>query len=46
MGKENMGDFLNREEYVSPISDYGRDELNRYQETVAEVEGKEKRQTH
>lgn len=38
---ENMGDFLNKAEYVSQISEYDRNELIRYQETVKQVEEKE-----
>lgn len=38
---ENMGDFLNKAEYVSRISEYDRNELIKYQETVEEVEKKE-----
>lgn len=38
---ENMGDFLNKAEYVSKISEYDRNELIKYQETVEEVEKKE-----
>lgn len=38
---ENMGDFLNKAEYVSKISEYDRNELIKYQETVKEVEKKE-----
>ena len=38
---ENMGDFLNKAEYVSRISEYDRNELIKYQETVKKVEQKE-----
>lgn len=38
---ENMGDFLNKAEYVSKISEYDRNELIRYQDTVKQVEEKE-----
>ena len=38
---ENMGDFLNKAEYVSRISEYDRNELIKYQTTVDEVEKKE-----
>lgn len=41
MESENMGDFLNKAEYVSQISEYDRNELIRYQDTVEEVEKKE-----
>ena len=41
MESENMGDFLNKAEYVSQISEYDRNELIRYQDTVEEVEEKE-----
>lgn len=41
MESENMGDFLNKAEYVSQISEYDRSELIRYQDTVEEVEEKE-----
>ncbi len=41
MASENMGDFLNKAEYVSQISEYDRNELIKYQETVEEVEKKE-----
>ena len=41
MESENMGDFLNKAEYVSQISEYDRNELTRYQETVKAVEKKE-----
>lgn len=40
---ENMGDFLNRAEYVSRMSEYDRNELVRYQDTVKQVEEKEAR---
>lgn len=39
---ESMGDFLNKAEYVSRISEYDRNELIRYQDTVKQVEDKEK----
>lgn len=38
---ENMGDFLNKAEYILKISEYDRDELIRYQDTVKSVEEKE-----
>ena len=38
---KNMGDFLNKAEYISQISEYDRDELIRYQDTVEEIEVKE-----
>ena len=41
MESENMGDFLNKAEYVSQISEYDRNELIRYQNTVKAVEEKE-----
>lgn len=41
MESENMGDFLNKAEYVSKISEYDRNELIKYQDTVEEVEKKE-----
>ena len=41
MDSENMGDFLNKAEYVSKISEYDRNELEKYQETVEKVEQKE-----
>lgn len=41
MTSENMGDFLNKAEYISQISEYDRNELVRYEETVDEVEKKE-----
>lgn len=41
MDSENMGDFLNKAEYVSKISEYDRNELEKYQETVEKVEEKE-----
>ena len=41
MESENMGDFLNKAEYVSQISEYDRNELIRYQETVKDVQKKE-----
>lgn len=41
MESENMGDFLNKAEYVSKISEYDRNELIRYQDTVADVQKKE-----
>ena len=40
MESENMGDFLNKAEYVSQISEYDRSELIRYQDTVEEIEEK------
>lgn len=42
MSSENMGDFLNKAEYISQLSEYDRNELIRYQNTVKEVEAKEK----
>lgn len=39
---ENMGDFLNKAEYVSKISEYDRNELIKYQDTVKQIEQKEK----
>lgn len=41
MTSENMGDFLNKAEYVAKISEYDRQELIRYQDTVKQVEEKE-----
>lgn len=41
MESENMGDFLNKAEYVSQLSEYDRNELIRYQDTVKAVEEKE-----
>lgn len=41
MESENMGDFLNKAEYISQISEYDRNELIRYQETVKDVQKKE-----
>lgn len=38
---ESMGDFLNKAEYISSISEYDRKELVRYQDTVKRVEEKE-----
>ena len=38
---KNMGDFLNKAEYISQISEYDRDELIRYQDTVEEIKVKE-----
>ena len=38
---ESMGDFLNKAEYISKISEYDRNELIRYQDTVKRVEEKE-----
>ena len=38
---ENIGDFLNKAEYISQISEYDRNELVKYQDTVKEVEEKE-----
>ena len=38
---ENIGDFLNKAEYISQISEYDRNELIKYQNTVKEVEEKE-----
>ena len=38
---ENIGDFLNRVEYISSISEYDRNELLEYQDTVKQVEEKE-----
>lgn len=43
MESKNMGEFLNKAEYVSQISEYDRNELIRYQDTVKEVEDKEKK---
>ena len=40
---ESMGDFLNKAEYISQISEYDRNELIRYQDTVKRVEEKEAR---
>ena len=39
---ENIGDFLNKSEYVSMLSAYDREELKRYQKVVKEVQDKEK----
>lgn len=41
MSSENMGDFLNKAEYISQLSEYDRNELLRYQNTVNEIEEKE-----
>ena len=41
MSSENMGDFLNKAEYISQLSEYDRNELIRYQNTVKAVEEKE-----
>ena len=41
MSSENMGDFLNKAEYISQLSEYDRNELIRYQDTVRQVEEKE-----
>lgn len=41
MSSESMGDFLNKAEYISQLSEYDRNELIRYQDTVKEVEKKE-----
>ena len=41
MSSENMGDFLNKAEYISQLSEYDRNELIRYQDTVKQVEEKE-----
>lgn len=38
---ENMGEFLNKAEYISRISEYDRNELIKYQDTVKQVEEKE-----
>ena len=38
---EDMGDFLNKAEYVTVISDYDREMLNEFQEVRLEVEKKE-----
>lgn len=38
---ENMGDFLNKAEYVATISDYDRSMLNQLQEVRASVEKKQ-----
>lgn len=38
---EDMGDFLNRAEYVTVISDYDREMLDEFQEARLEVEKKE-----
>ena len=40
---ESMGDFLNKAEYISQISEYDRNELIRYQDTVKREEEKEAR---
>lgn len=41
LSSESMGDFLNKAEYISQISEYDRNELIKYQDTVKEVEEKE-----
>ena len=38
---ENIGDFLNKAEYISQISNYDRDMLNQFQTIVKDVEEKE-----
>ena len=38
---ENMGDFLNKAEYVTTISDYDRDMLTEFQQIRADVEQKQ-----
>ncbi len=39
---KNIGDFLNKAEYISQLSEYDRNELIEYQKTVKQVEEKEK----
>ena len=39
---EDMGDFLNKAEYVSTISDYDRDMLKEFQQVRLDVEAKQK----
>ena len=41
MTSESMGEFLNKAEYISSISEYDRNELIKYQDTVKEIEEKE-----
>ena len=38
---ESIGDFLNKAEYISQISNYDRDMLNQFQAIVKDVEEKE-----
>lgn len=38
---ENIGDFLNKAEYISQISSYDREMLNQFQDVVKDVEEKE-----
>ncbi len=40
---ENMSDFLNKAEYFSTVSDYDREQLEIYQEIVAQVKEEEER---
>lgn len=42
MESENIGEFLNKAEYISSISEYDRDMLTAFQDAVAEVEKEEK----
>ncbi|HJA66800.1 MAG TPA: peptidoglycan DD-metalloendopeptidase family protein [Candidatus Mediterraneibacter cottocaccae] len=41
MQSQSIGEFLNNAEYVTQLSEYDRNELIRYQETVKQVEEKE-----
>lgn len=41
ISSENIGDFLNKAEYVSQISSYDRERLTIFQDTVKDVEEKE-----
>ncbi len=41
MESENIGEFLNKAEYISQISEYDRDMLTAFQEAVTEVEEEE-----
>ena len=41
MESENIGEFLNKAEYISQISEYDRDMLDEFQSVVKEVEAEE-----
>ncbi len=41
MSSSNIGDLLNKAEYVSKLSSYDRDMLTAFQDTVKAVEEKE-----
>ena len=43
LGSKSIADFMNRAEYASMLSDYDRDMLHKFQETVDTIEQEEAR---